>query len=121
MTHRPLAPTAAERLVEQGLGRIEGRVRRRRLAVVQAATTSARILHRVDGVHLDAAAFELDPRGLAQVDEAAAQRDDATGEVSTVDFVVLAADGDGAVATDAAADAGSERRAQLRLVEGVGG
>src|SRR5205807_9040962 len=36
-------------------------------------------------------------------------------------FVVLAADGDGAVATDAAADAGSERRAQLRLVEGVGG
>jgi hypothetical protein len=106
-------------LVEEGLRRVEGRVTRRGLVEFRAALHArpTGILHRVDGVHLVAFVLVLHPGRLGDVDEAAAEVDDAAGEVAVGQLVVLPVDGHGGVAAHATADAHGEGSAQRRLVE----
>src|SRR5262245_33384315 len=75
------------------------------------------ILHRVHQVHLEALALEFHPGRQREVSQGAAEGDDSSGEVALVQFVVLAVDGDGGVAADAAAEADGERGVDGGLVE----
>src|SRR5215216_2074152 len=100
MSALPVARAPAGGPIEQRARRIEGHARRWRRLV--AATLGAAVRDGVDRAQGETLAVVLDPRRVV-ADEGVRDGDEATSEEALVELPVGAVDGDGGVATDAAA------------------